>query len=51
MSKIVTVKLTDEEHKEFSEVCKKTGTHRPFFVKDAIMDKVRKINVDKMDCE
>lgn len=44
MNKIVTVKLTEEEHEEFTRACKKEGTFRPFFARKAIMDKVEKIN-------
>jgi predicted transcriptional regulator len=42
MDKTITVKLTDEEHRKFVEICRKTGKRRSFFVKEAIMDRVNK---------
>jgi len=36
MEKTITIKLTDEEHKKFVEICNKTGKRRSFFVKEAV---------------
>jgi len=38
--KTITVKLTDEEHKRFTEICKRTGKRRSFFIKEAVVDKI-----------
>lgn len=43
MEKTITVKLTDEEHKKFTEICKRTGKRRSFFVKEAVMDRINKL--------
>jgi predicted DNA-binding protein len=40
MDKTITIKLTDEEHKKFVEICKKTGKVRSFFAKEAVMEKI-----------
>lgn len=47
MAKIVTIKLSDEEHRRFVDACKKAGTHRGFFAKNAIMGKVDECNDKK----
>lgn len=44
--KTITVKLTDEEHKKFTEICKKTGKRRSFFAKEAVMEKINKFELD-----
>lgn len=47
MEKTITIKLTDEEHEKFVEICKKTGKRRGFFVKEAVVEKINSYEVDK----
>jgi predicted transcriptional regulator len=42
MGKTITIKLSDEDHKKFVEICRKIGKRRSFFVKEAVMDKINK---------
>jgi predicted DNA-binding protein len=46
MEKTITVKLTDEEHRKFVEICRKTGKRRSFFVKEAVMDRINEYSED-----
>lgn len=47
MEKTITIKLSDEEHRKFVEICKKNGKVRSFFAKEAVIEKINKCEVEK----
>jgi predicted transcriptional regulator len=52
--KTITIKLTDEEHRKFVEICRKIGKRRSFFVKEAVVDSMKREMMHTMirdDCE
>jgi hypothetical protein len=49
MPKTVNIELSDEEHMDFKAACKKSGVFRGRFAKDAILEKVKKVNGGKED--
>jgi hypothetical protein len=44
MEKTVSIKLSPDDHEKFSLACKKTGIRRHHFAKNAILEKVKKVN-------